>query len=354
MKVAMKNPQTGEIKEVKVGWSWILFFFSGFFGLPLFLRKLNTWGCVFLCAFIFNIFLNILPFMVMESMETDAILTLLGVCSTVSLVVLCFEFGLAIYMGSKGNELTAKNYLKLGWVLAEPDSDDVKVAKSKWGLEAFEASTHILNQGNGIQTKENYNIQNLPNKIIAGLAVIAMVLGGYFMFGRADKPKPAGRSANRPRQTTGNTPARRAMAIYMGAITGTYESSADKEGNYVHSARLAIDGNVTSCWSEGAPGAGIGENIRFQFDEAYEVKGFDIWPGHQKSQDLFYKNSRPKVLRVEGSNGASEEVYLSDTFGVQRVSLSKPMTTSFISLSVVSVYPGNKWQDTSIAEINFF
>ena len=48
MKVAMTNPKTGEVREVKVGWSWILFLFSGFFGLPLFLRKLHVWGGIFL------------------------------------------------------------------------------------------------------------------------------------------------------------------------------------------------------------------------------------------------------------------------------------------------------------------
>ena len=30
MKIAMKNPRTGEIKEVKVGWSWTLFYFQVF------------------------------------------------------------------------------------------------------------------------------------------------------------------------------------------------------------------------------------------------------------------------------------------------------------------------------------
>ena len=48
MQVVMKNPRTGQLRDVKIGWSWTLFLFSHFFGLPLFLRKLNMWGCVFL------------------------------------------------------------------------------------------------------------------------------------------------------------------------------------------------------------------------------------------------------------------------------------------------------------------
>lgn len=50
MKVGMRNPKTGEIKQVKVGWSWTLFFFSGMFGIPLFLRGLHMWGAVFLAV----------------------------------------------------------------------------------------------------------------------------------------------------------------------------------------------------------------------------------------------------------------------------------------------------------------
>ena len=43
--------------------------------------------------------------------------------------------GLEIFVGIKGNELTAKNYLELGWEFTEPDSDVVKMAKGKWGLK---------------------------------------------------------------------------------------------------------------------------------------------------------------------------------------------------------------------------
>jgi len=48
MSVILRNKTTGETKTVKVGFSWILFFFAGFFGIPLFMRRLYVWGSVFL------------------------------------------------------------------------------------------------------------------------------------------------------------------------------------------------------------------------------------------------------------------------------------------------------------------
>ena len=121
MKVAMTNPKTGEVKEVKVGWSWILFLFSGFFGLPLFLRKLHVWGGIFLVLWSLYI---IFPSMMQNEEEALSLMILLN------LVFL----GLQIWLGIKGNEMTAKNYLELGWNFINPDSDEVKFAKGKWGI----------------------------------------------------------------------------------------------------------------------------------------------------------------------------------------------------------------------------
>jgi hypothetical protein len=117
MKVALKNPKTGEFKEVKVGWSWILFLFSGFFGLPLFLRKLNVWGAIFLALWIVNL-----------------AITLVTPYADAGLLIVAISFGLQIFMGIKGNEMTAKNYLESGWVFTEPDNEQVKIAKARWGL----------------------------------------------------------------------------------------------------------------------------------------------------------------------------------------------------------------------------
>lgn len=50
------SPNGHEIRRVKIGFSWPCFLFAFFFGLPLFLRKLNVWGglmagiCFFICS----------------------------------------------------------------------------------------------------------------------------------------------------------------------------------------------------------------------------------------------------------------------------------------------------------------
>ena len=44
MEVLFQHPATADIRAVKIGWSWQLFFLSSFLGLPLFFRGLHTWG----------------------------------------------------------------------------------------------------------------------------------------------------------------------------------------------------------------------------------------------------------------------------------------------------------------------
>lgn len=120
MKVEFKNPKTNEIKEVKVGWSWILFLFSSIFGLPLFLRKLYVWGGLFLVFWVVNL-LGSLGLPEEQGLGLNIIMSLISLC-------------LSIFLGVKGNEMTAKNYLETGWEIAEPDSANVRIAKAKWGI----------------------------------------------------------------------------------------------------------------------------------------------------------------------------------------------------------------------------
>lgn len=54
--------------------------------------------------------------------------------SAISGIFGLINIGIAIYLGIKGNKITAKNYLKLGYDFVDPESNDVKFAKTKWGI----------------------------------------------------------------------------------------------------------------------------------------------------------------------------------------------------------------------------
>lgn len=114
MKVQFNNPRTGQIKSVKIGWSWSLFLSGGFIGIPLFLQGLSIWGAVMASLWAIGF--------VISSGTGTFILTLIGM-------------GLSIFVGLKGNEMLAKNYLKYGWEFADPDNDIVKIAKRQWRIE---------------------------------------------------------------------------------------------------------------------------------------------------------------------------------------------------------------------------
>ena len=142
--------------------------------------------------------------------------------------------------------------------------------------------------------------------------------------------------------------------ITSNAIVNASHSSADHEGNYIHSASLAIDGNIQSCWSEGAPEWGVGEFITIYFNGTYKVSGMNIWTGHQKSLELFRQNGRPVAVRVIGSDGSNEQYYLEDRFGMQKVTFRNPINVQNVRITVEGISPGSKYKDTCIAEVNFF
>ena len=62
--------------------------------------------------------------------------------ATIFYVLLQFIFiGLMTFMGIKGDELTAKNYLEQGWEFVDGDSEAVQQAKRKWNRYILRYST---------------------------------------------------------------------------------------------------------------------------------------------------------------------------------------------------------------------
>jgi len=119
-RVTLQNPRTGEIKVVKVGWSWSLFLLSDFFGLPLFWRGLNRWGLAVLVLWAVEAVLSDAP---SDTGMAESVLVFIGA-------------GLHLWLGLKGNEITARKYLEHGWVFADRDGDATRLARSRWGISS--------------------------------------------------------------------------------------------------------------------------------------------------------------------------------------------------------------------------
>lgn len=121
MRVKLRNKNTGEVKDLKVGWSWTCFLFSSFFGLPLFIRKLYVWGAIMLGLSVLNTISGSL------ASEMPAI-------AVINYSVGMGLFVLAIFLGRKANELTAKNMLENGWEFADEEDPATRLARKEWLL----------------------------------------------------------------------------------------------------------------------------------------------------------------------------------------------------------------------------
>jgi hypothetical protein len=124
MRVKLRNERTGEIKDVKVGWSWTLFLFSWFLGLPLFLRKLPIWGA--------TMFALCILFWVLSAFTSDT--DSLSQIDILYYIVDAILFGLTIFFGIKDNALTGKNLLENGWKFVAEEDQATHFARLKWSL----------------------------------------------------------------------------------------------------------------------------------------------------------------------------------------------------------------------------
>lgn len=124
------------------------------------------------------------------------------------------------------------------------------------------------------------------------------------------------------------------------------------------------DFKLDTAWVEGKKGYGIGESLSFTFEaksltnDNFTVRGFRIANGYVKNRQLWMDNSRVKTLKIYADNKPFAIIKLQDVYGFQSVNfseikLSKKKNT-IIKLEIVEIYPGKKFQDTSISEINFF
>jgi len=119
MNVALRQTSTGKIKFIDTGWSWSIFFGASFLGLPLYFRGLALWGTLML----FLWFLQLaVPFVALSNGDT------LEWILNIAIVGFC------LYLGYRGNALTARHFAACGYEFANPDSSEARIAAERWGI----------------------------------------------------------------------------------------------------------------------------------------------------------------------------------------------------------------------------
>ena len=118
-----------------------------------------------------------------------------------------------------------------------------------------------------------------------------------------------------------------------------------------------LDGALSTCWSENARGPGPGEWIMLVFPDSINVERIAIAVGYDRDEhdklhdpEVFYDNNRLKKATVGFSNGEEVRLEFSDARGLQMRDVA-PVTTTFVRIVIDEVYPGEKYDDTCLAEI---
>jgi hypothetical protein len=146
-------------------------------------------------------------------------------------------------------------------------------------------------------------------------------------------------------------------------MSASSELPSDRWGTY--HPWSAIDGLLSTPWTEDAQGPGIGEWIMLEFRSAIEIHSIGIAVGYDRdegdtfhSPEVFAANNRLKRATVVFSNGEHVELNFADSRGVQVVPLVRApgpnIETTFVKIVIDEVYPGSKYDATCVAEIEIW
>lgn len=127
----------------------------------------------------------------------------------------------------------------------------------------------------------------------------------------------------------------------------------DEYGNYV--PENAIDGREDTVWASD----GAGNSITVKLKETAKINEIQIKNGHWKQEEgkandyLYYRNSRPKEITISFSDGTEKHEILNDVYREEHyIYLDEGVIADSFTISIDSVYPGTKYEDTCITEIS--
>ena len=113
-----------------------------------------------------------------------------------------------------------------------------------------------------------------------------------------------------------------------------------------------ITGAGDGAWCEGVQGPGTGQSVTVHQTPAQTVGSMVFVNGYARTAQTFRANGRVKQARIETSGGYVRTIALKDTGDTVEIKMP-PSNVSWVRLTVLAVYPGERHNDTCISKFYF-
>jgi len=215
---------------------------------------------------------------------------------------------------------------------------------------AFKAQPSILTSHESQQPPANGPTSTFPMGVMLAAIglILALLLAGILIF----KYQPG----LLDRSSVSLSQSRR---LILGTDFSASASSQDKPGNTVtYWVENMFDGSPETAWTEGVPGAGIGEYIIINFNRPIFVDRLGMIVGYAKTKvdqygDRFTGNTRVRSISVEINGSPSLQHTFQDIRAMQYLPVNK-QSVNQMRIVITDVYPGQRWEDTSVSELEIW
>ncbi|MEO0115790.1 MAG: discoidin domain-containing protein, partial [candidate division WOR-3 bacterium] len=139
----------------------------------------------------------------------------------------------------------------------------------------------------------------------------------------------------------------------LSATASSYDAGGAWGGPYP--PQYAIDGKTFTCWSEAHNEPCTGQWIKVFLPTKKSIVKIGILPGFDKYNpkygDVYWLNNRLRTVELEFSDGRIYDLFFEDQKRMKYFEFQPPVVTEWIKLTVKSYYPGQRWDDICISEI---
>ncbi|MFA9371791.1 MAG: hypothetical protein ACERIH_08785 [Labilibaculum antarcticum] len=117
------------------------------------------------------------------------------------------------------------------------------------------------------------------------------------------------------------------------------------------------DNNLLTAWVPNCEKLGVGEKVTFYFRKNNpRVNTINVFNGYLKNKKLWTQNSRVKTMKMFVNEKEYATLKFKDQPACQVFKFESLQTKDrdlIITLEILEIYPGSKWNDVAISEITF-